>query len=74
MYVRPEHRRRGHARRMLAELESWAGGRGYRRVVLETGVEQPEAIALYTSCGYSPIPGFGHYKDSDLSRSFARDH
>ena len=73
MYVRPEHRRRGHARRMLAELESWAAARGYRRVVLETGLEQPEAIALYTSCGYTAIPGFGHYKDSELSRSFARD-
>ena len=48
-------------------------GRGDRRVVLETGLAQPEAIALYRSAGYRPIDGFGHYKDSPLSRSFARD-
>jgi hypothetical protein len=41
--------------------------------VLETGLAQPEAIALYTSAGYLPVPGFGHYKDAPLSRSFARD-
>lgn len=73
MYVRPSHRRRGHARRMLSALEQWARERGYRRVVLETGLEQPEAIALYTSAGYEPVAGFGHYKDSELSRSFGRD-
>lgn len=73
MYVRPEHRGRGHARGMLAALEEWACSRGYTRVVLETGAAQPEAIALYTSSGYHPIDGFGHYRDSELSRSFARD-
>lgn len=73
MFVRVEHRRRGHARRMLAALEDWARERGYRRVVLETGLAQPEAMALYERAGYEPVPGFGHYKDSELSRSFARD-
>ena len=73
MFVRVEHRRRGHARRMLAALEQWARHEGHRRVVLETGLAQPEAIALYRSAGYRPIDGFGHYKDSPLSRSFARD-
>lgn len=73
MYVRPAHRRRGHARRMLSALEAWARDSGYTRVVLETGVEQPEAIALYLSAGYRPVDGFGHYKDAPLSRSFARD-
>lgn len=44
MFVRPEHRRRGHARRLLAALEERsARAQGYRRVVLETGLEQPEA-------------------------------
>lgn len=73
MYVRPGQRRQGYGRRMLRALEQWAGERGYHRVVLETGVEQPEAIALYVSEGYEPVAGFGHYKDSELSRSFARD-
>jgi WS/DGAT/MGAT family acyltransferase len=73
MFVRVEHRRRGHARRLLAALEDRARAQGCRRVVLETGLAQPEAIALYTSAGYTPIAGFGHYKDAPLSRSFARD-
>ena len=35
-------------------------------------MKQPEAIELYLSSGYEPIPGFGYYRDSDLSRCFAR--
>ncbi len=73
MFVRPEYRRRGHARRLLAALEELARAQGDRRVVLETGLAQPEAIALYRTAGYTPIDGFGHYQDSPLSRSFARD-
>jgi hypothetical protein len=30
-------------------------------MVLNTGHQQPEAIALYESNGYSPSEGFGHY-------------
>jgi GNAT superfamily N-acetyltransferase len=58
MYVRPEHRRRGHARRLLAELETIARERGYERVRLDTGPLQPEAAALYTSAGYHPIGAY----------------
>ena len=73
MFVRTAHRRRGHARALLRALEDRARTSGYRRVILETGLAQPEAIALYTSSGYAPIDGFGHYKDQPLSRSFAKD-
>jgi hypothetical protein len=41
-------------------------------MVLETGLAQPEAIALYESSGYVPIPPFGHYQDAPLSRCYAR--
>ena len=40
--------------------------------MLETGLRQPEAITLYESAGYTPIPGFGFYKHARLSRCFAR--
>ncbi|MCW2711581.1 MAG: GCN5-related N-acetyltransferase, partial [Marmoricola sp.] len=36
------------------------------------GIRQPEAIALYESAGYTPVPGFGFYKDAPLSRCFAK--
>lgn len=72
MYVVPTAQRRGVARRMLAHLEATAAEAGIEALVLETGMKQPEAIALYTSSGYEPIPGFGHYCGSELSRCFGR--
>jgi len=72
MYVVPAARRRGRARAMLGHLEETAREAGAEVMVLETGLAQPEAIALYESVGYRPIPGFGFYKDARLSRCFAR--
>ncbi|MFD7547225.1 GNAT family N-acetyltransferase [Streptomyces sp. NPDC059578] len=72
MYVTPEARGRGLARRLLAALEADAGGAGRTRMVLETGTEQPEAIALYESSGYAPCAKFGHYRHSELSRCYAK--
>ena len=64
MYVTPAFRGRGLARAVLAELERRAVAAGYRRVILETGSKQPEAIALYESSGYVPVPRFGFYADA----------
>lgn len=61
MYVLAAARRRGLARLMLAELEATALAAGAERVELNTGDQQPEAIALYESSGYAPTRGFGHY-------------
>ena len=41
--------------------------------MLETGTEQPEAIALYEREGYRPTEGFGHYADEPGSRYYAKD-
>ncbi|WP_246383077.1 GNAT family N-acetyltransferase [Nocardioides stalactiti] len=72
MYVVPEHRGTGLARRILAELEDSAAAVGADLLVLETGLMQPEAIALYESSGYVPVDGFGHYAASSLSRCFGK--
>lgn len=72
MYVAPSHRGRGHARAVLAALEASAAVAGRSRLVLETGTLQPEAIALYTSSGYEPMPPFGAYRASSTSRCYAR--
>lgn len=72
MYVAPLAQRRGLARLMLAHLEDTARAAGVEVMVLETGIRQPEAIALYESSGYLPIAGFGYYKDAPLSRCMAR--
>ncbi len=72
MYVAPSARGLGLARRMLAHLEISAREHGAEAVVLETGLRQPEAIALYESSGYLPIPPFGYYRHGPLSRCYAR--
>ena len=72
MYVVPAARGRGHARSLLAELERTAADAGRRRMVLETGDAQPEAIALYVSSGYEPIPVFGRHRGDPRSRCFAK--
>ncbi|WP_055603594.1 GNAT family N-acetyltransferase [Streptomyces aureus] len=72
MYVIPEARGLGLARRILSALESDAREAGRTRMVLETGTAQPEAIALYTSSGYEPCAKFGMYRDYENSRCFAK--
>ncbi len=73
MYVAPRARGLGLARAMLAPPRGAPRARqGAEVMVLETGLRQPEAIALYESSGYLPIAGFGYYKDAPLSRCMAR--
>ncbi|MFM9371686.1 GNAT family N-acetyltransferase [Streptomyces sp. Da 82-17] len=72
MYVTPEARGRGLARRILALLEADARAAGRTRMVLETGTAQPEAIALYTSEGYLPCAKFGYYRAYESSRCMAK--
>jgi GNAT superfamily N-acetyltransferase len=72
MYVVPEARGRGLGRQLLEELEHAASALGYRGVILETGERQPEAIGLYASAGYEPIPCYGVYATRPLSRCFEK--
>ncbi|WP_369174145.1 GNAT family N-acetyltransferase [Streptomyces sp. R28] len=55
IWTHSAHRRRGLARRVIAELEREAGARGYRRIHLTTGPRQPEARGLYLATGYTPL-------------------
>ncbi|MEU0133445.1 GNAT family N-acetyltransferase [Streptomyces sp. NPDC006296] len=72
MFVIPEGRGRGLARRILAALEADARAAGRTRMVLETGNQQPEAIALYASSGYTACAKFGHYRAYDSSICMAK--
>jgi GNAT superfamily N-acetyltransferase len=67
MYVVPAARGRGVARALLRGLEAAAAELGFRRVRLETGLRQPEAMALYGSAGYGVIEPYGYYRESPLS-------
>ncbi len=72
MYVTPPAQRRGFARVLLAHLEVSVAAAGLDVLILETGLRQPEAIALYESCGYVEIPGFGHYRESELNHCMGK--
>jgi GNAT superfamily N-acetyltransferase len=63
MYVRPTARGQGVARALLSSSERAAQELGYRELWLETGLRQPEAVALYTSAGYRPVARFGQFRD-----------
>lgn len=72
MYTAPAARGRGVARAVLAAVERSAREQGRKRMILECGDKQPEAIAMYTSDGYQRIPNFGFYKDAPGCLSFGR--
>jgi putative acetyltransferase len=58
MYVKPDERGHGFATRILEELEAFARKFDYDAMRLETGVNQPESIALYGKAGFYRIPNF----------------
>ena len=70
MYVVPAARGQGLSRLVLDALVGIAREQRLRSLVLETGIEQPEAIGLYTSYGFSPMEVFGPYADDPRSRCF----
>lgn len=72
MYVKPEHRGKAIASQVLAALESWAKETGFKKCILETGYQQPEAIALYQKSAYQIIPNYGQYAGVENSVCFAK--
>jgi putative acetyltransferase len=67
MYVRPGCRGAGVGRALLDELARQARARALRRLRLETGIEQPEAVALYERAGFKRCAPYGEYQPDPLS-------
>nr|WP_315225063.1 GNAT family N-acetyltransferase [uncultured Flavobacterium sp.] len=72
MYVIPGKQGMGIATSILKELEKWSLELGYSSFILQTGVNQPEAIGLYHKNNYKIIPNFGQYKGDDNSVCFEK--
>jgi GNAT superfamily N-acetyltransferase len=72
MYVTERMRGKGVASIILKELENWAGELGCKRCVLETGIRQPEAIALYKKSVYVIIENYGQYSGKAESVCFEK--
>jgi putative acetyltransferase len=67
MYTVPASRGRGLGRRILQAIEAKAREDGLNSLALETGAEQPEAMALYRSAGFVERGPFHDYPDNGVS-------
>jgi putative acetyltransferase len=67
MYVRPDQRGRGIAKRVLTEIEKIAHDSGLPMLRLETGIHNTEALALYRRAGFIECTPFGDYAPDPLS-------
>ncbi len=72
MYTRPLYRKRGYASLILEALENWGLELGYTKCILETGIFQPPAIALYKRRNYDIIPNYGQYSGVGGSMCFIK--
>jgi putative acetyltransferase len=73
MYVDPALRGRRVGRKIVDALVAQARQLGAKRIVLETGPRQPDAIAMYAHAGFVEIPLYGEYIGSQFSVCMAKD-
>lgn len=59
VFVRPEFRGQGLSYLLIDDAHRVAAERGFEQIVLVTGVEQPEAVAVYKRRGYAPLEPYG---------------
>lgn len=73
MFVPSENRGIGIATSVLVELERWARELNCKKLILETGLAQPEAIALYKRNGYCSMPNYDQYEGVGNSVCMSKD-
>ncbi|RNA61325.1 GNAT family N-acetyltransferase [Chryseobacterium nematophagum] len=73
MYTDPKFRKRGFASIIVKELEEWASELGYCKAVLETSLEQNEALSVYEKSGYKRIHNYGQYRDVESSICYEKE-
>ncbi|MBP6758769.1 MAG: GNAT family N-acetyltransferase [Flavobacterium sp.] len=73
MFVPLHKRGQGIASTVLSALEIWCKELGIKKCILETGKNQPEAIALYKKNHYNIIPNFGKYEGVENSVCFVKE-
>ena len=72
MFVKEEARGKKVASQILTALENWALALGFKNCILETGVKQTAAVALYYKMGYQQIPNYGQYEGVTNSICFEK--
>jgi GNAT superfamily N-acetyltransferase len=72
MFVHPDHRGSGVSTALLQASENAARDQGLRRLILQTGDRQPDAVRLYEKSGYTRIPVFPPYELLPFSNTFEK--
>ena len=72
MIVDEAHRGSGAGAALLAALESEASLRGINRLLLEVGIRNVAAYALYCRAGFTPCAAFAPYTADPISRFLAK--
>jgi GNAT superfamily N-acetyltransferase len=72
MFVEESMRGKGIASQVINELEKWAKELNVEKLVLETGIRQTEAVALYHKNNYQIIKNFGQYIGVENSICFEK--
>lgn len=72
MYVEPGLRGRALGHALLRRLEQLAAAAGASRVVLETGRDNTQALALYARAGYRSMPSYVPGRDPNINRALAK--
>lgn len=67
MFVDEAKRGLGTGRKLLEHIAMFAAMSGLRTLKLETGIHQPEALALYERAGFVRCRPFGDYQPDPLS-------
>ena len=67
MYVLPSLQGMGIGRQLLDAIEALALEQGTGTLVLETGVEQPDAVALYEKSGFTQRGAYLDYAEDGIS-------
>ena len=70
MFVLPEQRGHGIAKKILDRLQDLAQQFDYDRIRLETGTKQPESIALYGKSGFYRVPNFPPFESDKTAVCF----
>ena len=73
MFTIKEERGQSIGKLIVEELEKWAFELHFNRMILETGVKQSSAIAMYQKIGFEIVDNYGEYEGNSNSICMAKE-
>lgn len=72
MYVQPDARGLSLGQLLLTRLEHDARRNGASRMLLESGISNTAALALYHSAGYASVPSYRKGRNPSVNRALQK--